>query len=161
MQRQKRNTRYDEDWAWRRDDTIPVGFRREQNHMHIITCLGGGLGNQLFQYAAGRSLAARTGARLMMDGSRIQAPGGYRYVLGNFAIDAELVFGREHGAAADSIRTKAEDRLEFPIFREHSFDYDPRFETLSAPKILVGFWQSEKYFRTVAGMIRCEFRLIP
>ena len=99
--------------------------------MHIITCLGGGLGNQLFQYAAGRSLAARTGARLMMDGSRIQAPGGYRYVLGNFAIDAELVFGREHGAAADSIRTEAEDRLEFPIFREHSFDYDPRFETLS------------------------------
>jgi len=128
--------------------------------MHIITCLGGGLGNQLFQYAAGRSLAARTGARLMMDGSRIRAPGGYRYVLGNFAIDAELVFGREFGAAADSIRREAEDRLEFPIFREHSFDYDPRFETLVPPKILVGFWQSEKYFETVAETIRSEFQLI-
>src|SRR3954462_709018 len=128
--------------------------------MHIITCLGGGLGNQLFQCAAGRSLAARTGARLMMDGSRIRAPGGYRYVLGNFAIDAELIFGREHGVAADSIRTQAEDRLEFPIFREHSFDYDPRFQTLLAPKILVGFWQSETYFKAVAEIIRSEFRLI-
>src|SRR5215471_18634816 len=101
--------------------------------MQVITCLGGGLGNQLFQYAAGRSLAARTGARLMMDGSRINAPGGFGYVLGNFAIDAELIFGREWGAAADAIRTMPEDQLEFPIFRERSLEYDPRFETLSPP----------------------------
>jgi hypothetical protein len=96
----------------------------------------------------------------MLDDSRIRAPGGFGYVLGNLAIEEVLIFGRECGPAAESFRREAEDRLEFPIFREHSFDYDPRFETLSAPKILIGFWQSEKYFRAVAGTIRSEFRLI-
>jgi hypothetical protein len=33
----------------------------------IITYLMGGLGNQMFQYAVGRSLALRTGARLKLD----------------------------------------------------------------------------------------------
>lgn len=127
--------------------------------MQIITCLGGGLGNQLFQYAAGRSLATRTGAQLYLDDSRIRAPGGYRYVLHNLSINAELIFGRVCGPAAEIYRTEPEDRLEYPIFREHSFNYDSRFERLSAPKILVGFWQCEKYFEGVSGTIRSEFRL--
>ena len=128
--------------------------------MHVITCLGGGLGNQLFQYAAGRSLAARTGARLMIDDSRIRASGGFGYVLDHLAIDAELVFGRDCGSAAELFRTEPEERLGFPFFRERSFDYDPRFETLSPPTILFGFWQSEKYFQAVAEILRSEFRPI-
>jgi len=128
--------------------------------MHVITCLGGGLGNQLFQYAAGRSLAARTGARLMIDDSRIRAPGGFGYVLDHLAIDAELVFGRLCGPDAEWFRNATEDQLGFPFFREGSFDYDPRFETFSAPAILFGFWQSEKYFQNVAEILRSEFRPI-
>jgi glycosyl transferase family 11 len=127
--------------------------------MHIITCLGGGLGNQLFQYAAGRALASRTGARLLLDDSRIRAPGGFGYVLGNLAIEEVLVFGRHCGPEAECYRTMAENELGFPFLREHSFDYDARFETFPAPAILFGFWQSEKYFRSIAESIRSEFRL--
>ncbi len=35
--------------------------------MTIVTCLSGGLGNQLFQYAAGRALAERLGRALVAD----------------------------------------------------------------------------------------------
>jgi hypothetical protein len=83
----------------------------------------------------------------MIDGSRIRALAGIGMCLEISRSMRSSIFGREYGAAADSIRREAEDRLEFPIFREHSFNYDPRFETLCAPKILIGFWQSEKYFQ--------------
>lgn len=127
--------------------------------MQIITCLGGGLGNQLFQYAAGRALATRTGARLLLDDSRIRAPGGFGYVFSNLAIEETLIWGRHCGPEAECYRTMAENELGFPFLRERSFDYDARFESFPAPAILFGFWQSDKYFRTIAKTIRSEFQL--
>jgi hypothetical protein len=127
--------------------------------MHVITCLGGGLGNQLFQYAAGRSLATRTGSRLILDDSRIRAPGGFGYVFGNLAIEEVLVFGRHCGPEAECYRTMPEEQLGHPFLRERSFDYDARFEAATAPAILFGFWQSERYFRSIAGSLRTEYQV--
>ena len=42
----------------------------------IVVQLSGGLGNQMFQYATGRALAARHGTQLVLDSSWIDGEGG-------------------------------------------------------------------------------------
>ena len=61
-----------------------------------------GLGNQLFQYAAGRAVAERTNTRLRFDISYIGHEPDRTYALGDFHIRAEVVDGepkdhRVHG----------------------------------------------------------------
>lgn len=56
----------------------------------LVMRLAGGLGNQLFQYAAGRSAADAIGATLVLDASSFRRdPLGRSYALGRFPIDAE------------------------------------------------------------------------
>jgi hypothetical protein len=58
----------------------------------VATRLSGGLGNQLFQYAAGRCLAHQCGARLVIDTSPFSLPRERRkFGLGLYPIDAEIV----------------------------------------------------------------------
>jgi hypothetical protein len=63
----------------------------------IVVQLSGGLGNQMFQYATGRALAARHGTQLVLDSSWIAGSVGgsvttevRRYELGCFELDAPL-----------------------------------------------------------------------
>src|SRR4029077_779556 len=64
----------------------------DPDSLYVRTYLYGGLGNQLFQCAAGRSLAARVGARLDLDVSSYRRPDEYRrFCLDGFAIDADVM----------------------------------------------------------------------
>ena len=64
----------------------------DPDSLYVRTYLYGGLGNQLFQCAAGRSLAARVGARLVLDVSSYRRPDEYRrFCLDGFAIDADVM----------------------------------------------------------------------
>jgi glycosyl transferase family 11 len=56
----------------------------------IVVQLSGGLGNQMFQYAMGRALAARHDARLVLDSSRLEGESGDTYELGCFQLEAPL-----------------------------------------------------------------------
>src|SRR5690349_8293375 len=59
----------------------------------VAARLCGGLGNQLFQFAAGRSLAQRCGARLVLDATPFTLPQERRkFALSPYPIDAEVVF---------------------------------------------------------------------
>jgi hypothetical protein len=68
---------------------------RDQNahqRPHVVSRLSGGLGNQLFQYAAGRSLAERSGSRLILDVSIFSLPQERRrFALDVYPIDADVV----------------------------------------------------------------------
>jgi hypothetical protein len=143
----------------------------------VATQLLGGLGNQLFQYAAGRALAQRLGARLVLDCTSRHAE--FRpIVLDRLAIDAEIVrnapgkprhryfriagtFGRR---LTDSFhdyfpRTYRIDGHHFNVFGERQlFTYDPTFKTLSGSTYLIGYWQSYRYFEDAADQIRREVR---
>jgi hypothetical protein len=59
--------------------------------MVVASRLCGGLGNQLFQFAAGRSLAQRCGARLILDATSFSLPQEPRkFALAPYPIDADV-----------------------------------------------------------------------
>ena len=138
----------------------------------ITVKLIGGLGNQMFQYATARRLALHHNTDLKLDisGYENQPPGDTprHYELGNFKVKASLEgkytpYRGEHStkplakqlgaliAAASGVRQS--------IIKENSFLFEPR--VLSAPDnvYLSGYWQSEKYFKDIAKILRTEFEL--
>jgi glycosyl transferase family 11 len=113
----------------------------------------GGLGNQMFQYAYGRCLAAKQNQELVLDLSTLSARtfGTPRdYSLGIFNITAELASFLE-----------IMKRCSFAL---HAVELECGFhqELLHLPPFpglyLDGFWQSERYFESVSDLIRAEFR---
>ena len=133
----------------------------------VIVRLEGGLGNQLFQYAAGRSLALATGRDLLLDSSAFREDRLRAYQLDHFAIAArplrrgDLPFFRlrrsrlgailPDGFRLGKIREAFPVRL--PVWPEPGGGSDT-----GAP-YLIGYWQSERYFAAVADTIRRELRV--
>ena len=112
----------------------------------VVVKLQGGLGNQMFQYAAGLALARRAGAKLKLDLGflldRTPRPNftfrDYDLDLFNLAPDCGVV---NYGISG------SESGL--PPFKEKHFHYDRDFETLGAGTYLDGHWQSPRYFKAV------------
>ncbi len=136
----------------------------------IIARVEGGLGNQLFIYAAARALALRTGSELKLDvvnGYRDDAY-GRRYRLDAFNIAAPLASEAEVGRYRSGSwslywRRKLNRRLPFAwrsLVEERSL-YEPRLLGLRRHSrvYLIGYWQREEYFRDQADAIRREFSL--
>lgn len=124
----------------------------------------GGLGNQMFQYAAGRALALRTGARLALDLSWFGTDPDRQYALGPFAIEADILERALKRNDKTDLLSRVARRLGLAYvgertssFREASFRYDPRIEHVSAPVILDGYFQSEKYFAQYRQQISRDF----
>src|ERR1700676_21158 len=61
----------------------------------IIVHLNGGLGNQMFQYAAGRALSLRNGVPLRVDLATFEASGRRQYELEVFRVQAVPVNGAD------------------------------------------------------------------
>ena len=136
----------------------------------VIVRLTGGLGNQMFQYAAGRALADRLGAELLLDTRAFE-----------HALALNAYTRRDYALAPFNVRTRlatAADlnnwplwvveigmrlRLVRPLFRRWHFEsgitYDPSMLALHEPVFLVGYWQSERYFSDIADRIRADFTL--
>jgi len=136
----------------------------------VIVRLTGGLGNQMFQYAAGRALADRLGAELLLDTrafAHTLARNAYTrraYALAPFKLRSRLA------TAADLknwplwvVEIGMRLRLVRPLFHRWHFEsgiaYDPSILTLREPVCLVGYWQSERYFIDTADSIRADFTL--
>jgi hypothetical protein len=132
----------------------------------IVTTLIGGIGNQMFQYAAGRALALRLGLGLALDTSHYAKQVEHGYALSAFALPPA-----PEGAArmlppawAKRRQLRALWRSFGPaprVFRERGFGYCPQFAQISGPVTLQGYWQSERYFADVTATIRADFRITP
>ena len=119
----------------------------------IIVNMTGGLGNQLFQYAAGQNLARKYNTELKLDLKFYRDYSYVKYLLPMFNARAEIAsqeeisqlktlspnnqFGRERGSQ---------------IFTAEFFSYPDNI-------YLNGCWESERYFADVADIVRQEFTL--
>lgn len=123
----------------------------------VVARITSGLGNQLFIYAAGRALAHRVGQKLKLDVSFFNTYSLRTFRLRNFAIEAKECGLRELRLR----RLLAKLRLRSPLtlFRETSRAYDPAFAELKDNTILQGFFQTEKYFSPIAGLLRRDLAL--
>lgn len=120
----------------------------------IVSRLEGGLGNQMFQYAAAYSLASDKGCSVDLDLSwfKTQKATTVRsFELGIFGVEPKLnekktnFYKSLFDSLIETLR-KAISRSSIQTVNEPHFHYWSGFHELSDTSILVGYWQSEKYF---------------
>lgn len=126
--------------------------------------LVGGLGNQMFQYAAARALALRSGAQLDLDLSWFGTVPEREFALSPFAIKAGRSRQFNYQATKSSLLARVKRRLGFvqnvadvPVFNEASFRYDSRIEQVNTSVFLDGYFQSEQYFLSFHEDIKADF----
>ena len=124
----------------------------------IITRIIGGLGNQMFQYALGRSLALQSGQELKLDLSGFAKYPLRKFKLDNFALDVRIANEEEINGMRDGWLSK----YDFPLKKRHiaetQFDFIPEIMSLRHGVYLDGYWQSELYFKQVETQIREDFQ---
>jgi hypothetical protein len=136
----------------------------------IVVRLMGGLGNQMFQYALGRRLARDRGVPLKLDTTfydtqrerRVDTP--RVYALGGWRIQAELATSAELAEFPDSspgrrtrIMALFKRRRAGTTVVERSLRFDPAVLDVRPPALLVGYWQSQRYFSPIASLLHQEF----
>lgn len=136
--------------------------------MIVAIKLSGGLGNQFFQYAAGRSMALRHNAKLFIDKSFFAKSPNRKYVLDQFNIIQHRITKKEiitsylnrEQQLLDFFSKEIEiiNSSEFKLV-ETGFSYNKNFEIVTPPILLDGYWQSEKYFSSISESLKLEFTL--
>lgn len=127
----------------------------------IVSRLIGGLGNQMFQYAAGRALALRRGVDFRIDP---RAFSNYKtHAFGMACFQAELNIAPSRLLP----NPPAEGRLQrwfrgflpgpLKVFTERGFTFDANVLALPDNTYLDGYWQTENYFSDFADAIRADF----
>lgn len=131
----------------------------------IVSRLIGGLGNQMFQYAAGRALALRLGVPFFIDSRAFADYKTHAFGLKNFCVDLqESPPNLLPNPPAEGRLQRILRRLLWTPLRvqtEKTFTFDPAVLNLSDNVYLDGYWQSEKYFVDFADGIRSDFTIRP
>lgn len=141
--------------------------------MKIIPRIFGGLGNQLFCYAAARRLALVNNAELVIDAvSGFVRDHDYQrsYQLDHFNIPCRKTTPAEQMEPFSRVRRYLKRAMNRRLpYQERSYiqqegnDFDPRLLYVKprGTVYLEGYWQSEQYFKDVENAIREELRIIP
>lgn len=136
----------------------------------IIVKIIGGLGNQMFQYAMGFSLAKINNSTCRLDLSGFTSYKLHNYSLKYFNIHLEQATKQEINifkSTPDNFRAKVLYKLgllnrdwQFSQYiSERAFNFDQSILGLRGNYYLDGYWQSEKYFMKYRDQLRDEFKI--
>lgn len=131
----------------------------------VITKLMGGLGNQLFQYAFGRSIALKNNCGLKFDLSYFESTSFRKYELHHFKIiaanpatvDEIEQLKQKHFSKLNTYKRKLLNTKSYFV-HEKSLLFNPHYFALQKDAYVDGYWQSEKYFIDSSEQIRKEFQ---
>lgn len=138
----------------------------------VVVRLAGGLGNQLFQYAAARRLAYTNDVPLYLDAISGFERDPYKrsYSLCHFNIKTQMASPAQCYAGNMRrifryILRKWDTRkpiAQRKFIRESTDSVDSEFLNLkiTKPVYVEGYWQSEKYFADIADIIRDELSVV-
>jgi hypothetical protein len=125
----------------------------------IRVILQGRSGNNLFQYAAGRALADRHGTELILDGSWADTLHArqFEHLL---RLPVRARYERRFTLAKRSLRKafhlSPASLHHGPVFYDSSPTPDPAFHQFPDHCLLIGFFQSPFYFKTIEPQLREE-----
>ena len=137
----------------------------------VVVKLMGGLGNQMFQFAAGRALSYRLNSDLLLDRSFLDADPKGAWTKREFELDIFNVDCKFLEEAQIRKLNPANKNIFRILFRklmpgfsgiyylnEMGFSYQDKFEMISGDVYLNGYWQSEKYFEKYGALIAKDFQ---
>lgn len=138
----------------------------------VIVTLGGGLGNQLFQYATGKQVAQRNNTSLKMYISNITNEVGRSYKLGYFNIKEEFATKEEVDQLIGSYYSKTlyaklyrrvdsyRAKYKRKYYRENEYwGFEQDVLKIRSNILLEGFWQHHKYVEQFPSILNEELTL--
>jgi hypothetical protein len=141
--------------------------------VRVVARIFGGLGNQLFAYAAARRLTLVNNAELAIDhvsGFRYDIKYRRHYQLDHFAIPCRKASAAERLEPFSRIRRNILRRWNMPrpfhqrsYLQQEGMDFESRLLSFrpTGRLYLEGYWQSEDYFKDVELQIREDLRITP
>ncbi|MGE3549661.1 MAG: glycosyltransferase [Geobacter sp.] len=131
----------------------------------IIVRLIGGLGNQMFQYALGRTISLMHNVPLKLDVSEFASYKLRKYSLQHFDIVEKIATELDLRAfSSDAKPISVNNEVPYylkPIVEQQGHNFDPNIFKLNPPAYLKGYWQSEKFFVSIKDIIKKDFTIKP
>ena len=122
----------------------------------ITVKIVGGLGNQLFGYAAGLSLSKQLNCPLFLDISWFLRQRAFSFSLNNFNLEASVINSNKPIVTKWTFLQKIYDKSKLILpdrkihnFVEEHFSFDPKIYSQKIGVQLNGYFQSWKYFKGI------------
>lgn len=132
----------------------------------IITYIGGGLGNQMFQYALGKKLSIKNNDELLLDISNFSGDPTHKhyreYGLCHFNVTAPIATPeqiRKIKYPFGKLFAKLKNRFERDILKISDVKFEPSVLEKKGNLYMEGYWQTEKYFKDIRDVLLQEFSL--